>query len=387
MKMKRKGTKLLLGLICPAICLAQTRAYASASDGENYITISIDASDDNGSLKYAIDSDEPSAFTDSNEFRILEGTSHTIYVKDVAGNITSQTYSPPSASPSTDYPYPATGGPAASQPSGPETDGSDPRINIEVEIGDKQEGANRENDYSNYEYLTDDPVEPGGATVAEKVKTDGSDASEKVFYTFQTKEGETLYLVIDQGRNDDNVYLLDTVSINDLMALADGSAPQQEEKEDNVLAALSQNTDVGSEEPGKKDASASNSSLFIVLFIIAAGGGIYYYFKIYKAKKDESMDEIDDAMDMDEFEAETDEDDAVEFEGINDAEKEVFLEQLINGEDDEGLYDADPDEYAASGNDMPAPELIDDGFEGFYDGIEISDLDSLMADDKEEGDA
>lgn len=384
--MKMKRTKLLLGIICPAICLAQTRAYASASDGEKYITISIDASDDNGSLKYAIDSDEPSAFTDSNEFRILEGTSHTIYVKDVAGNITSQTYSP--ASQSMDHTYPEMGDPDATQISAPGEGGSDPRINIEVEIGDKQENTNRENDYSNYEYLTDDPIEPGGATVAEKVKTDGSDASEKVFYTFQTKEGETLYLVIDQGRDDNNVYLLDTVSLNDLMVLADGSEPQQAEKEDNLLAALSQaGTETKEEGSGRED-SQSNSSLFIVLFAIAIAGGAYYYLKVYKAKKDKSMDEIDDAMDMDEFEAE-DEDDIAEFEEINDLEKEAFLDQLINGEDDESFYDADPDEYAASGNgDISAsiPEPIDDGI--FEEGLgsEISSvLDSLMSDNWEEG--
>lgn len=366
--MRIKKIKLLLTLMCLAICLTQIRIYASASDGEDYITISVDASDDNGNLKYAIDTDDPAAFSDSNEFRIQEGTSHTIYVQDVAGNITSQTYSPYPSADNSNHSGSVT---ATSQV----TTGNEPKINIEVEIGDKQDSSNTgtKTDYSNYEYLTDEPIEPGGATVAEKIKTDSSDDAEKVFYTFQTKEGETLYLVIDQGQSADNVYLLDTVSINDLAVLADGKAPEQVEAEDNLLSALSKSADDNmAVENTKNETKSSNSNLFIILFVVVAFGGVYYYFKIYKPKKEAEMDIIDDAMDMDEFEAESDDEEAM-FEEIDDAEKEAFLEQLINDEKD--LYDANPDEYATSHMEMEDYADNDSDFEMEFPEDDMSEFD------------
>ena len=320
MKTRKLGVRAVIA--CILLCL-MFPGVAYASDGEDYITISVAATDDNEQLQYALDTDDPSAFSDSNEFAIPAGTSHTIYVKDVAGNITSQTYHPDNSDNSDD------------------TD--EQKINIDLEIG-----GNNKPDYSNYEYLTDDPIEPGTGTVAEKINTDASNNdAERIFYTVTTKEGEVLYMVIDQSRSSDNVYLLDTVSVSDLLALADGngSAPSTE-KEDNLLSALAneENVVVTETKTTEKESSGMNPIVIIVFIVLA--GGVYYYFKIYKNKKDESMDIIDDAMDMDEFEAE--EDDEVEFD-IDDAEKEKFLEELINGEDETpDLLDADPDTYAES---------------------------------------
>lgn len=303
-----------------------------ASEGEEYITISVDAVDDNGNLKYALDTDDPSAFTDSNEFTVPAGTSHTIYVKDVAGNITSQTYSPEKEEDMSTYP----------------TADDEQKINIDLELGQSNDVP--EEDFSDYEYLADDPVEPGTGTVAEKIKTDGSDNAEKVFYTFTTKEGEVLYLVIDQGQSSDNVYLLDTVSASDLQVLAvDGNSSKQEE-EDNLLSALAlEEEPLETEETDNEPSAASTSgkNAIIILALAAVGGVAYYYLKVYKNKKDETMDALD-AMDMDEFEPEEEEE--IDFD-IDDAEKEKYLEALINEDentDDESLFDMDPDEYATS---------------------------------------
>lgn len=317
MKIRKLGAKAVI--TCILLCL-MFPGVAYASDGEDYITISVAATDDNEQLQYALDTDDPSAFSDSNEFAIPAGTSHTIYVKDVAGNITSQTYHPdPNDSDDTD----------------------EQKINIDLEIGGNKP------DYSNYEYLTDDPIEPGTGTVAEKINTDASDNAERVFYTVTTKEGEVLYMVIDQSRSSDNVYLLDTVSVSDLLALADGNgSTSSTEKEDNLLSALAKEDNLVETETETKttEKESSGTNPLMIFVILALVAGVYYYFKIYKNKKDESMDMVDDAMDMDEFEAE--EDDEVEFE-IDDAEKERFLEELINGEEENpDLLDADPDEYA-----------------------------------------
>ncbi len=299
--------------------------YAYASDGEDYITISVDAVDDNTNLQYAIDSDDESAFTSSNEFTVPAGTSHTIYVKDVAGNITSQRYEPQDISNSNDY------------------DEEEQRINIDLELGRQEEKEI---------YSPDEEGSPGTASVTERTKTDGSVDAEKVFYTFTTKEGEELYLVVDQGRGSDNVYLLDTVSLGDLRVLADGqaSASADDMKEDNLLASLQgEGDDLDSElekpetEPSKKKSTTSQG--LVILFLALIGGGGYYYLKIYRNKKEEAMDAMD-AMDMDEFEPEEDEDEEMEFD-YDDSEKEEYLDRLIN-EEEEAFYDQDPDAYATS---------------------------------------
>ncbi len=324
--MKDKKTKAILMTVCLVIAasLATYPVSANASDGEEYITITVDA-EDGSNIKYALDSDAPQAFGDSNEFRVAAGTSHTIYVKDEAGNITSQRYEPEKETSDIDS----------------EEEEDTREINIDLELGST--------DQKDTGYDLGEPAEPGTASVASKVVTDGSHEAEKIFYTFTTKEGETLYLVVDQGQGTDNVYLLDTVSLTDLHVLADGQTNAYDSgddgKEDNLLSILNDSTadDAAEEieEPAPKSSTRGNG--MIVLILAAIGGGAYYYLKIYRNKKDEAMDVMD-AMDLDEF-APEEEEEELAFD-YDDAEKEKYLEQLITG--DESYYNADPDEYATS---------------------------------------
>lgn len=331
-------------------------AYAHASDGEDYITISVDAVDDNANLKYALDSDDEAAFTDSNEFTVPAGTSHTIYVKDAAGNITSQKYEPEAA------------GTYITDPSY-DADEETQQINIDLELGRKEEKGEI--------YSPDEEGNPGTASVTDRTKTDGSVDAEKVFYTFSTKEGEELYLVVDQGRGTDNVYLLDTVSLGDLRVLADGhdtsSAESDDKEEDNLLSTLrEENSNTETEELQTEKPRSSFGNGLIILLVAVIGGGAYYYLKIYHNKKNEAMDAMD-AMDMDEFEPEEEEEEA-EFD-YDDAEKEQYLEKLINEEsEEEEFLDQDPDEYAMSYND-----------DGEDSGSEDDDEDLFEDDDIESG--
>jgi Uncharacterized conserved protein len=323
---------LLLGCLCFPI--REKQLYAS--DGEEYITITVDAEDDNDNIMYSLDSSEPEAFTNSNQFTIPAGTSHTIYVRDAAGNITSQEYTP----------------------SGNDTDNSNIEISSDTIVTDSAESQDTQDitidleienkkDYSDYEYLTDSPAEPGSGTLHNKVKTDGSDDSDKVFYTVKTAEGDVFYMVIDQNQSADNVYLLNTVTREDLKALAsdDGEdSDTKQEKEDNLLTALtSPDNNIENTNTTSNVKSGSNRiNMLIMLALIAAAGGIYYYLKVYKHKKDEAMD-IMEAMDINDFEQEESEDDEeVKFE-TDDEEKQEYLDRLIN--EDEELYDADPDTY------------------------------------------
>lgn len=343
----------VLGLIF--ISLVIPKRYVLASDGEEYITISVDAVDDNTNLQYAIDTDAPSAFSDSNEFTVPAGTSHTIYVKDAAGNVTSQYYEPEEKA---DY--------------GDETetydDGEEQRINIDLELGQKEAE----------EEIMEETGNPGTASVSSRVKTDGSVDAEKVFYTFTTKEGVELYLVVDQARGSDNVYLLDTVSLTDLRKLADNqeSAAERDdgEAEGNLLSILAgeEGSDGREDAAGEeiqlsrqKGASSSFGSGLIILLLAGVGGGLYYYLKIYRNKKDEVMDALD-AMDMEDFEAEDEEEEEVDFE-YDEAEKERYLESLLD-EDAEAVYvDADPDEYVASFDESDSDEESEDDADPFDD--------------------
>lgn len=300
-----------------------------ASDGEDYITISVDAVDDNPNLQYAIDSDAPSAFSEINEFTVPAGTSHTIYVKDAAGNITSQRYEPEEEA---DYDF------------SDSSEEGEQEINIDLELGRKEMQGDELEESGN----------PGTASVTSRVKTDGSVDSEKVFYTFTTKEGAELYLVVDQARGSDNVYLLDTVSLADLRVLADSqesTVKSDTDKEDNLLSILagegaSDDEAEGVQQEKQTKGTSTFSSGLIILLLAGVGGGLYYYLKIYRTKKDEVMDALD-AMDMEDFEAEDDENEEVDFD-YDDAEKERYLESLMDEEEESEYMDADPDEYAAS---------------------------------------
>lgn len=321
------------GIILICCAMQHTKIYASASDGEDYITISVEATDNSGNLKYALDSDDPEAFTSSNEFIVPAGTSHTIYVKDEAGNITSQKYE---AQQSYDYYYGDNG-----------EDEDTQQINIDLELG-------QQNDVEEPSLSADERGKDGTASVTDRTITDGSIDSEKVFYTFTTKEGAELYLVVDQGSGADNVYLLDTVSLTDLRVMADGydsssgaTSDDRDRGEENLLSILAEeeSTDDDLEIPSTSKSTLGNPLLIIL--IVGIGVGVYYYLKIYRNKKDEAMDAMD-AMDMDEFETEEDDEEEVEFD-YDEEEKERYLEALLNDDDDSGDFlDADPDDYATS---------------------------------------
>ncbi len=314
--------------------------YAYASDGEEYITISVDAEDNNGTLLYALDSNDPNAFGTSNEFSVPAGTNHIIYVKDSAGNISSQEFKPSA----TDYNNAYT--------QSEEDEGR--TVNIDVILDDTP-------DYSDYEYAGDllkDPAEAGQGTVYEKVNTDANDPeAQRIFYTVTTDEGEVFYLVIDQGQSSNNVYLLDQVNLTDLNALAvDDKNSNSSDESESLLSSLSKNDDTEDEllteensVTEKKDKKSSNKvRILLVLVIAVIGGGFYYYQNVYKKKKDEQMDLVD-APDRDDFVAEEDDEDEEADFGLDEDYQEKTMAMLLDDDevsdplDDEHEYDEEDD--------------------------------------------
>ncbi len=309
--------KSLMALFLLLYSISSAELKVCASDEQEYITISVDATDENGNLLYAIDTDDPSAFTSSNEFSVPAGTHHTIYVKDAAGNISSQEFNPSEAN----------------TQSG-ETDNR--TVNIDVTLNNTPELP----DYG-YSGMSE-PAEAGQGTVYEKLTTDAADQNaERLFYTITTDEGEVFYMVIDQGQSSNNVYLLDQVNLSDLKTLAvDDSGETETEESSSLLDAL--NSDDQSIENNIKDTEASNTSkkentmirnLIFLLIFAAAGGGYYYYKNIYKGKKDEQMDLMD-ALDKEDFVAEDESDEEADF-GLDEDYQEQVMQQLIEDDEDD----------------------------------------------------
>ena len=321
-----------IGILMAFFLCIGTVKTVYASEGQEYITISVEAEDNSGTLLYALDTDSPEAFTPSNEFSIPAGTNHTIYVKDSAGNVTSQEY----ISSTEDYE-------SYEERSYVSEEDEGRTVNIDITLDDapKQEP---EPDYSNYEYAGDllyDPAEAGQGTVYEKVESSSNDPNaERIFYTVTTDEGEVFYLVIDQGQSTNNVYLLDQVKVSDLRALAvDDSGKSESSESTSLLSALSSgnenssNDELLSEEPESSKKSSMGGNLVILLLLAALGGGFYYYKNVYKNKKDEQMDLID-ALDREDFEAEDEDDDEVDF-GIDDDYQERLMQELMEEDDPE----------------------------------------------------
>lgn len=302
--------------------------YASEA-GNSLTTITVDASDsESGGLLYSIDSDAPEAFTTSNEFVVESGSSHTVYVKDAAGNISSQLIDAPVE-----------------------------KVGIEVTIGQDGTDSSGIPDL----YNSTPAVESGGGTVNETTNTAGTGTDDKIFYTITTPSEHVFYMVIDNTRSSDNVYLLNQVTEEDLLALVPGADAKKTENslfnsntEDTARNAVD-NAPAAEEPETSSKSREKGSDMIILLVMVLMFAGIYYYIKVYKPKKAAEM-ELSDAMDIDDFEAEEEPDeDELIFEET-DAEKEELLRQITSE-----AYDEEPGERneEKSGNHMDASDNDD----------------------------
>lgn len=198
----------------------------------------------------------------------------------------------------------------------------------------------------------------GQGTVMDNV-TDGDG---KEFFTFTTPSENTFYLVIDRQRDSENVYFLNTVTENDLMALAEKNgdnsgisavpdpAPVCICKDKCEAGAvntacpvciLSMNNCAGTapapaepEKPEQPKEGGNAGTIVIVLLAMLAVGGAGWYFKIYKPKHD-----MTDAEDFDELTGGGDEPMVNE-----DEEPEARTHQGPEEPDYPAYYDDEPEE-------------------------------------------
>lgn len=160
----------------------------------------------------------------------------------------------------------------------------------------------------------------------EEVKTVTQTAEEggKAFYTVQTKSGKTFYLIIDNDKNTENVYLLTEVSEQDLMnfSLPDtvtlpdtGAVRAEPEKQPTVTPMPTAVITQKEQKPAMPEKKNPLLSKTLLILLIAAVGGAGYYFKVYRPKQESAYDDEDD----DPAEYEPDEEDS---------EEEFFTETL-----------------------------------------------------------
>lgn len=174
------------------------------------------------------------------------------------------------------------------------------------------------------------PLTPDGqATVVDDV----TDEDGKEFYTIVTPAENTFFLVIDKQRDSDNVYFLNAVTENDLLALAeqgDGTGGGATTEPLPQTCTCAEKCEAGAvdttcpvckldltgcvgekpEAPAtdgepEQTAPAKNNTgmIVIVLLVVLGAGGAGYYFKVIKPKRD-----LDDADDFEEIQFEDDRD-------------------------------------------------------------------------------
>ena len=139
------------------------------------------------------------------------------------------------------------------------------------------------------------PFTPDGQA---EVVDQATDSDGKVFYTFTTPEGNVFYLVIDHQRESDNVYFLNAVTENDLMALAESSDSGAIPTPAPVPQPEPEPTPEPEPEPPATE-SGNGTMIFIVIAIIALGGA-GYYIKILRPKQQAAIMDDDDFDDEDE---------------------------------------------------------------------------------------
>lgn len=140
------------------------------------------------------------------------------------------------------------------------------------------------------EPTTAKPFTPEGTGT---VVDNATDKDGKEFFTITTQSENVFYLVIDRQRTDNNVYFLNAVTEDDLLALAEKS-PKPEVPEPTVQPEPDPEPVTDPEPQPEKDTGGNMGSLLIVLAVLLAGGGVGYYFKVYRPKHDTAdLDEDD----------------------------------------------------------------------------------------------
>ncbi len=183
--------------------------------------------------------------------------------------------------------------------------------------GNRSDTLALDNPYASGEGEAADPgmtFTPDGAGTILDEATEAED--NKQFYTITSEAGNVFYLIIDGNREDNNVYFLNTVTEDDLMALAEkdkgseSAVPEVETCSCSVkceagavhtacpVCKLNLNGCIGkAPEPEPQDEPEDEGGsggliIFLVLALLIAGGA-GYYFKILRPRQQAALDDGD----------------------------------------------------------------------------------------------
>jgi hypothetical protein len=223
------------------------------------------------------------------------GENVTIYAIDFASNkskaviIKNPYYTAPGAAPA---PVVTTPLPPAITPTAEPAVPSEPEIPAEVPSDPK-------------------PLTPDGTGT---VLDNPTGADGKEFFTIQTADESVFYLIIDRQRDNENVYFLNAVTVEDLIPLAQGTAAPAEP---NPGAAVVQDPSVSPSPsdpdpdvtpepdiPAEPAGGVSTGTIIFILIAVVVAGGAGYYFKILKPKKLAAQNDDEDEEEPDFFEEE-----------------------------------------------------------------------------------
>ena len=147
----------------------------------------------------------------------------------------------------------------------------------------------------------------------------------KEFYTFKTPAGNVFYLIIDHAKGADNVYFLNAVTEQDLLALA-----EQPDKKNGSTSSIptaptppTEQTDNNGENSTETEVTTpkenSNTGLIVFLLIgIAVAVGLGYYIKVVRPKQQAVIDDEDDDIPDDDGEEMQFEDEPEDFDDYDD---------------------------------------------------------------------
>lgn len=139
------------------------------------------------------------------------------------------------------------------------------------------------------------PFTPAGTGT---VIDNATDTDGKEFYTIMTPSENVFYLVIDRQRETENVYFLNAVTENDLLALAE---PSDNTGGEVIIPDTTPTQEPAPEpepEPTPEPEKSGNIGMMVfVVLVVLVGGAAAYYFKIYRPKQQADIGE-----DYDEYE-------------------------------------------------------------------------------------
>ncbi|MCL2546188.1 MAG: DUF4366 domain-containing protein [Oscillospiraceae bacterium] len=196
----------------------------------------------------------------------------------------------------------------------------------------------------NIPVTSSNPLTPAGQASVLDNATDGDDIE---FFTFTTPAGHIFFLIVDRQRESDNVYFLNAVTEQDLIALAaqDGTDLNVGSSGGGIPVATTPQTpnepppnnsqEESTAPPPADDSGGGNGTIIFVIVALLVAGGAGYYFKIVRPKQQGGNCDYDD-----EDEDEEDIGDEMEFE----TETETDVAEDVTDED---YYNTDEDERKA----------------------------------------